>query len=283
MPSVAHAIAEAALPAAVAVVLLAVMLRDVTRARLERFARRQQLPITPENAITVVNYLATVRRWRVCGFVAGVVIEDACTFTQHGAWHVGASIIGPGALIGWFVGALVAEWRVESQRHAGPRRTASLAARRLRDYIPRWFATVTAVLWVIAIAAALFAIIRLGVAAPSLAVLAAALLATPICGVVARRVVNRPQSPAAPDVLAADDALRSRSLHVLTGCTLALNGMLAAFGLSVVLMSGSGLGVYSPLAALLGSIVVPFLGWLAATSPFGARRSFPVGVRAGVA
>src|SRR5262245_37142806 len=45
----------------------------VTRVRLERFAGRQRLEITPTNGDQVIAYLATTRRWRVAGLVTGLL------------------------------------------------------------------------------------------------------------------------------------------------------------------------------------------------------------------
>jgi hypothetical protein len=86
-------------------------------------------------------------------------------------------------------------------------------------------------------------------------------------------------------VLAADDALRSRSLHVLGGSTLAINGFLAALIMSASQTLGASWlpDTWSFGIDVLGAFILPLLGWLAATSPFAARRralAYPSGIAA---
>jgi hypothetical protein len=265
-----------------AVVLLAFVLRDVTRARLERFARRQALDVTVTNGPVVIDYLATTRRWRVAGFVGGLLIEFGATFTHQARPSIG----GVGALVGWFVGALVAEWRMESRHGAGVRRAASLSARRISDYVPQWFVAVNLAVWAGALTLGVTEATTLRPLQWSVVVeLAFAAAVTPATWLVARRVLARPQTLVAPDVLAADDALRSRSLHVLAGCALAINGFLAA----LITSAGQILGAnwlpdpWSFAIDVVGAFVLPLLGWVAATSPFATRRralAYPSGVPA---
>ncbi|WP_304050778.1 hypothetical protein [Jatrophihabitans endophyticus] len=276
--SIGSDVVQAIIPALIAAALLASVLGDVTRARLERFAGRQELLITPVNAGLVIGYLASIRRWRVSGYLTGALIEGACTFTQNDPTHVFAAALGPGALIGWFVGALVAEWRIASRRPTGARRSASLATRRLGDYLPTWFIISSGALWLVAAGTACASVVRADATASSLAVLAAALLVAPVSAVVMRRVVHRPQPMARPDVLSADDALRSRSLHVLAGCTIALDGILLALALDPFESSGTA-SVLLVATGLVGGLLMPIFGWFAATSPFAARRTTSVAYR----
>jgi len=96
----------------------------------------------------------------------------------------------------------------------------------------------------------------------------------------ARRVLDRPQPLAAPDVLAADDALRSRSLYVLVGSALALGGYLGAQ--IVVASNFQGPGSTYQLVEnleLVGALVLPIAGFLIARSPRRRpvrRRAVPV-------
>src|SRR3954451_14965315 len=77
----------------------------VSRARVERFARRQFLVVTAANGDPIIRYLATTRRWRVAGIVSGYLLAATVSLTVGG--------IGSSAVIalfaGWFAGALVAE------------------------------------------------------------------------------------------------------------------------------------------------------------------------------
>jgi hypothetical protein len=73
-----------------------------------------------------------------------------------------------------------------------------------------------------------------------------------------RRILDRPQPAGSPDLIAADDAIRSRSLNVLAGGGTALV-------LFLVLMQLFTLGI-EPGLVFLGYFAVAILGWALATS-----------------
>jgi hypothetical protein len=258
-----HSILSAIPAVVIGAVLIAFCLRPVSRARLERFARRQQLEITVSNGAAVIDYLATTRRWRVGGFVAGLLISFGIGFTQRSSYNGGA-----GALVGWFVGALVAEWHTDSRRAEPGHRSASLVARRLTDYVPRTLVVVNAVVWAAAVALGVSVVVRTQPAEYAvIAELCAVLMVTPVVWLISRRILARPQGVWASDMVAADDALRSRSLHVLAGSALAVNGILAALIESAAQQSYHD---WMPTSAgtildLLGALVLPVLGIFAAT------------------
>jgi hypothetical protein len=87
-----------------------------------------------------------------------------------------------------------------------------------------------------------------------------------------RTVLRRAQPHSAPDVLAADDAIRSRSLHVLAGGGSAL----------VLLVVLGQLGAVHPLAGAaqqavvgiqtLGTFLVAGIGWTVATAAWPPNR-----------
>jgi len=83
-----------------------------------------------------------------------------------------------------------------------------------------------------------------------------------------QRVLNRPQPAAPADVLAADNAIRSRSLHAVTasGATLVLYG---ALDQALTAVAGSSGPVV--LVMLLGGVAVPWFGWRLATAPWVVR------------
>ena len=87
------------------------------------------------------------------------------------------------------------------------------------------------------------------------------------------RVLRRPQPVDAPDVIAANDAIRSRSLHVLTGggATLVLYCLLGQLWLVADLMSADDAARIHGVAAL-GFFVVPLLGWSMATATWRVVR-----------
>jgi hypothetical protein len=247
----------------------------VSRARLERFARRQRLEVTVDNGDQVFRYLATTRRWRVAGLASGMVGTSvfAATHPEGGGPRSVLTLF-----VGWFLGALVAEIRVAHLAHGSPR-VASLRPRRPTGYLGRstWaLVPAAAVLATVVAAGTLWARSAGTAAADWTAGLwyGLALAVTVAVRVTQLTVLRRPQPLAAPDLLAADDAIRSRSLHVLAGGGTALvllcaggqlNAMHATGGLLDVVRGVTGLGVF----------VVLILAWNVATSVWPPRRATP--------
>lgn len=226
----------------------------VQRSRVEKFAIRQRLPITVDNAPLVIRYLATTRRWRVTGLLASAVLYPTLMPGTSGSW--------PTLLSGWFAGAIVAEWR-QARPPADRQRSALLVPRDIRDYLPvywrfaPWAALVVALVPITA-AAMSERSVRDVAAAP---VLAAALLG--IVWLVERRVLQRAQPLGGADVIAADDAIRSRSLHVLVGSATTLALYVSSTQLAALQRNGW--------AAALG-IGAPAVGIMIATDRWRVRR-----------
>jgi hypothetical protein len=249
---------------------------DVTRRRLARFARRQALPITVDNGMLVIGYLATTRRWRSSGLLMALLVDVAysATLSRENVPHV----TGAAVFAGWFIGAVIAEWRIATIP-VGDRRTASLHGRRLGDYVARPALVVAATVWVVVAGAALLAAADTVLQHRPLrhyrqipgslwTELAFLVLAGAALGLVANRVLRRPQPLAAPDVLAADDALRRHSLYVLVGSALALAGYLGAAIVSTFGVNGPGSSYQlSQGLQLVGVLVLPIAGALIALSP----------------
>lgn len=257
--------------------LLALPFEKVSRARVDKFARRQSLPITADNGTPVICYLATTRRWRGCGLLvsvaltvgvplAGLVFGDSGT-----SGNVSVNVLG--LFAGWFVGAVVAEWRVSvAARMPGPRRAAVLEPRRLADYLPRPARLVAMAAWAALGIGELSALGALAAGHPrGLPVALLWIVLTALAGTVlitvGRQVLLRPQRYTAPDLIAADHALRSRSLHVLAGSSLAIAGyLMAAFVHALTPYSailGNGVG---SLLGVIGVVLAPILGFVVATS-----------------
>lgn len=250
----------------------------VRRSRVDRFARRQSLPITVENGPLVIRYLATTRRWRGGGLLLALIVTLFWPLFVSIVRPQDAASSGPGAnalalFAGWFAGAVVAEWRVSSlARTPGPQRSAALEPRRLADYLPEAARWSVCVAWAIAVASELSVLGGLlvrhsGGVAIALAWIGATAVAAGGLGLVGHQVLVRPQRYTDPGLIAADDALRGRSLDVLAGSAMAIAGYLLA-GLvytlgphSSVLSDGVG-----TLLGGLGAIAVPILGFSVATS-----------------
>jgi hypothetical protein len=244
----------------------------VARGRLERFARRQHLVVTPTNGNQVIAYLGTTRRWRTLGLLTGLVASVVWSLSGHG---LTANLFA--LFAGWFLGALVAEARI-AHLTPGPRRSASLEPRRPQAYVgPVTWRLLPAALVVATVVVAADAVAGVAgrpvnwLAVPfyvGAVAIAAAVRFTQL------RVLRRPQPLAEPDVIEADDAIRSRSLHVLAGagtatvlyCAL---GCLWALGLQPDTAT-SRLVLSVAYVFMLGN---PLLGWQVATLRWRVRRT----------
>lgn len=263
----------------VVVLLLRAAVAPVSRARLERFARRQQLVITPTNGNRVIAYLATTRRWRSAGVLAALAL--ALTWVGYAATirtgDFEAEINVLHLVAGWFVGAVIAEARL-ARSPGGPVRLAALQPREASMYLPRYAQ------WLVPVALA--ASVALGLITVAVAAAGkepdvrtagiaqvAAFVVAGVVWAVSRLVLARPQPVLPPDELAADDAIRSRSLHVLAGSGTALVlyaviSQLVALGEA---LSGAAVAVTGGAAFVL-IFAAPLLGWLVATRPWSVRR-----------
>jgi hypothetical protein len=252
-------------------VLLTIPFRDVTRIRVERFALRQSLSITADNGPMVLRYLATTRRWRGWGLLVSIL----ASLLWSGITGSGVRLTVTALFAGWFVGAIAAEWRVgvDARRADGPRAAASLTPRRLSSYLSVYLRS----LLIVSVAAVLIAEVAVEVATTGRRLL---LLVPPagtavllvVTTVVARRVLARPQRLRDPGLVAADDALRSRSLRVLTGSAIAASGYLASASVLIAShdASTSSQGLFR-LGEIFGGLVLPIVGVLVAMAPSGAR------------
>jgi len=215
----------------------------VSRGQVARFARRQHLEVTPANGQQVIRYLAHTRRWRAAGVIAGVISSIAAGLPDG---HVSVNFIA--LFAGWFIGALAAEVRMAR----GP-----VGARRVASLLPASLAVA------VAVAAAS---IPSGHAVRQVVTLALALATTVVTMIIRNRVVSRGQRYLPPDQLAADEAIRSRSLHVLCGGGAALVLMCVANQIA-----SPGLGTVVTFAAAI-------LGWSVGTSRFAVPASPPAPV-----
>ena len=259
--------------AALLVVLCAGSLvhEPVSRTRLELFARRQRLHITATNGNQVIAYLATTRRWRAAGLVTGILVSIAWT-VANGGFAVHSLTL----FAGWFAGACAAEVR-STHLSLASRRAAFLRPRRPAAYLPRpaWALLTVCVALSVAIAIATAVLAALGDARPGVPAvfwLLAALVVAAMVRSAQLRALRRPQPLAEPDVIRADDAIRSRSLHVLAGGGAALvlyccSGQLAALNLAPNSAGHDAIGWIQG----IGIVLIPVIGFSVGTWPWGAQ------------
>ncbi len=237
---------------------------------LQAWARSYGLVLTPGNRPAVTYYARLVIVTRVVGAVAAVVIGS--TFDAALGLHTSAA---PGfwawLIGGWTFGAWWAERELRWPPGTG---VASLVPRRTADYLPGRLRAAPYVAFGLVVALATCAALvsqpgaaerrQRGYAAPPsgaylLAVVATAGAVTALTTIAVWRTVSRRQPPLAPDLLAADDAIRTSAAHQLAGG-----------GTAVVLCLASGLAGTLAWASttpdrLSGPLVPVFFGlWLAA-------------------
>jgi hypothetical protein len=246
----------------------------VPRGRVRRFARRQALPVTAANGAQVIRYLAHTRRWRS----AGVVVAVWCWFlTQLTGTTVSVNFAV--LLGGWFTGALVAEARLVSPP-AGPHRTASLRPRRPERYVGRLTWALPQAALVTAVVATAGATVLAGQHGWSYSMVAPPVIGIALAAatvVVRRRVLTRAQPPLPEDQLAADEAIRSRSLHVLCGTAPALVLLSVSWSASLGVDFADGAAPGSTLAVVsaLAWLSALGIGWNVATARFAVRPGVP--------
>ncbi|GAA3070120.1 hypothetical protein [Streptosporangium carneum] len=214
----------------------------MSRVRLERFAALQHLTVTVENGPPVIGYLRTTRRWRAAGFLAGLIAYLALNVLR-GGMGVGIGFACP--FIGWYVGAMVAETRISCPAHrnedaprpAGPLsapprppRTAGplTAATRSSRTAGRLSVPLSPLARFLSVTAMAFGVlVPLYAVAPSgggtdgtfglarIGMLLAAAV-TLLSGLLQRRIATVTVSERFSETVAAELAMRSRSLHVLS-------------------------------------------------------------------
>lgn len=251
----------------------AVATAPVSRRRLETFTARHELAVSLANGNQIIAYLATTRRWRAAGLAAGATFWLLWTIPRH---SVGVNALT--LLAGWFLGAVTAEVRVDHLAY-GARRAAALARREPASYLPRgawWLVPACAGIAVALAGASAVLAARGAVVEPAGAAwLAAALVVTVVVRVAQQRVLRRPQPLAAPDVLAADDAIRSRSMHSLAGggAALILYCVLGQLHALTPALAGSAQDAVVVIELAFGYILVPVLGYAVATARWPVART----------
>ena len=205
-------------------VALAVVVRAL-RYDIDRDARSWAsaygVRLTDANSEFVRGYLRTGRRLRFVCSVAGFLLPPLVVHAVDPNSHSGPSF--GGLIAGYMIGSL---WAGLSPARSTPgaTRAATLAPRRLEDYLPgrlRWG------LWVIGGLTSAMAVAGTVVERPeypsvtvsgSLMWIAGMAVAVAAAVEAAQRwILRRPQPFVAPDLVEADDAVRSSSIHALAG------------------------------------------------------------------
>ena len=197
-----------------------------------RWVRSAGVILTSESRPIVLRYLAWTRRCRTAGALAGLMGPVIYSQVVHGEPPDPRQGEDGGAgfvllLVGYLLGALIAE--VIVNRPGGSSGAAMLIPRRIQDYLPgyalflqRGLATLSVVMIPVYVlvepharhdqmpavaAAAAFGLMGAGIAV--------------VVEVLQRMIVARRQPAMSTGDVAVDDAMRSSSLHVLSGVGIA--------------------------------------------------------------
>lgn len=278
---------EIALIVAIAVVAVVALRAQPDQRRLvERWARDSGLRLTPANRPLVASYLRRTRRLRVAGGLIGFFLPLLALFFGP---LLGAE--GPlpkpfdfglfDALVGYLLGAVIAE--LSFKRPRGELPSASLVARSVSDYLAHWYRIALRIGASLGILVATWYQTIPGrepsaaSAPPSLIVLLVIVVGTWLTvELLERYIVARPQPAVNIDLLRADDAIRSASIHALAGAGLALELVVASVVLGEIAATyESGVAVWS-----LGVAAVVLFGcglgsWIHLTRPFRRRELHP--------
>lgn len=209
------------------------------RWQVEEWARSMGLQLTPRNRDFVRSYIRRTRILRTACGVAGLVFAPIYT------GFVGEPPPQPfdfgllNGLVGYLVGAVVAEVLLKRPKARVP--TAALVPRDLNDYIP---SVLTTTLRVTAAIGLTLLMLYLAIPArvsrtpeilpPWIVMVAMILVIFVGIELLQRYIVARPQSAVEVDLVQADDAVRSASLHALAGAGIALELIIVAVEIAAI-------------------------------------------------
>ena len=228
-------------------VMVALALVRPAKAGDDEWAERHGLRLTAGNRAVVAWYLRTAASLRAVGVAAGLVLPPLAV------WALGLSprVAFPywtWVFLGYLAGAVYAE--VSLVRRGDPAHpVATLQVRAVAAYLrPSLLAAQRVAGGVAVVIAAAVALVPIRVPPsqalgrlPAVALtLAAAVFALGLESV-ERWLVTRPQPFDAPDLVAADDAIRSASLHAVAGSGLAV--VLLGIGTGCIWLAGSDVQV----------------------------------------
>ena len=220
-----------------AIILVAILGRVMVRAYTEvddtfvdQWAGAHALTLTPRSRPMVRWYLHTARVLRTWGAVAGFFLPPLIGLA-FGSPTL-EQVLFPLVFVGYLAGALYAELAL-SRPVTGGRRVAALVPREVADYLPRRLLVAQRVLGVApsALALMVFAVDferdpAAGVdGSPRVTAVAFAAVAGLLAVALVRLerwLVQRPQPFTEPDLVAADDAIRSQAVHSTAGSGLAI-------------------------------------------------------------
>jgi hypothetical protein len=252
--------------------------------KVHEWARSRRVALTGRSAPYVDAYLRNARRVRLVGAAGALGLVLAL---RSG---VGVDVGGfayAWVLTGYAAGCVAAELSLARVPAASTTRVASLAVRRLRDYRMRWVAVGQAALPAVLVALAALAVVggngdasRFGANWWSAEAVHTATVVAGVLGLVSlaateaaqRHIVRRPQPRTEPDLVAADEALRTAAVHVLGVSHLVLCCALAVSGVVQLDYRWTSSRAIEPATtvAVLGLVLAGAVLWCVRLQPPGA-------------
>ncbi len=242
----------------IGVVALARAYGEIDEDFVHDWADAHALTLTSANRPLVWWYLRNARVLRTWGVLAALLLP-ALVMAALGV-DTGESVDATWAFVfgGHFVGALYAEVAL---RRPGPSatRTASLERREVQQYLPTRLRLAPVVVGALVVAVAALGWTA-GIDPSDHTLLMAAVGSTPIIVLMVasaqRWIVRRPQPFSAPDLVAADDAIRSQSIHMLAGSGTAV--LLSLLGVvSWAVARGDATGTTAMVVGFVGLATIP--------------------------
>lgn len=257
--------------------ILVVVITERARrpATADAWAAQRDLPLSDRSRALVHWYLDNGAAVRRIGILGGILLPPLIVWSL-GIGSPAIRLVDWHVFLGYVVGGIYAEISLVRRPGAGGA-VAIASARRLDDYLPRLLVLVPRVLGGLCAAAAVIAVIAgvaVGEADGRTGAVAAGVASAMFAGgleLVERWVVLRPQPFAEPDLIAADDAIRSASLHAIAAGGIAV----LLFGLAAALRPVV-LAVDDPVRSI-GTAFVVLAPWVAmCTLPLVAHRAWRV-------
>ena len=262
-------------------VAFALWRRPDKRQSVERWARDSGLQLTSDNRAYVASYLGRTRAFRLIGGLLGLVLPWIWIVVDGALPPKPSDFALFDAMLGYLLGAVVAELSFKRPQDDFP--SASLVPRSVSDYLSLWYRVALRVGASLGLALTLWHNTlpdreSSGPDAPPPTIVLVVMIvgAWLTVELFQRYIVARRQPAVNLDLVRADDAIRSASIHALAGAGLALELLVASVMLGEIAGTlSNGLAAWS-----LGGAAVLLFGsalgsWIHLTRPFQRRELHP--------
>jgi hypothetical protein len=238
------------------------------------WAQNMHLELTPRNEVIVRTYIARTRLLRFTGALLGVLAPRIYQESFGGPLPVPLDFALFDALLGYLLGAVTAELTIKRPKADEPR--ASLMPRELSDYAPARFITALRMSALVALVLAPLyrllpareKLIDLNDLPPEVVIVPTILIIGVGVELLQRYIVARSQPAVESDLMNADDAIRSASVHALAGAGIALELLIVSGQLiNLAVVSDVQLLRWSLPALAILSFGIAIGSWVHLTKP----------------